>query len=193
MAHDPLATIADLEARGVTVDASETTIVNTYLAVASTLVRDAAGCPISEAVSTISLEGVAYERLRLPGQPVTAVSDVFMEGVEVTDYRLTNGALWRSCGWQSGDTPSVVDLTMTHGLAEVPADIVDMVCRMAAQALIAFRGGDVAPRQVDSERIGDYSVSYSDAETGTMSLSDFQRNRLAARFGNGGATVVKFK
>jgi hypothetical protein len=184
----PLATVADLEARGVTVDAAEVAIVGTYLDVASTIVRDAAGCPISEAVSTVTLEGVAATRLHLPGQPVTAVSGVSVDGVAVTDYRLTNGALWRSQGW-SGCEPAVVELTMTHGLPTVPADIVDMVCRMAAQALVAFRGGDPAPRQVTSERIGDYAVTYADTDTGTMSLSDFQRNRLAARFGAGTAMV----
>jgi uncharacterized short protein YbdD (DUF466 family) len=42
---------------------------------------------------------------------------------------------------------------------------------------------------VTSERIGDYAVTYADTDTGTMSLSDFQRNRLAARFGAGTAMV----
>lgn len=189
----PLATVADIAARGVTVDPSEVTVVNTYLAVASTIVRDAAGSPISAAVSSIALEGDSATRLRLPGQPVTAVSDVAVDGVAVTDYRLTNGALWRSCGWSGACAPAVVELTMTHGLDSVPADIVDLVCRLAVQALIAFRNGDLAPRQVDSERIGDYAVTFSDAETGTMSLSDFQRNRLAARFGSGGARMVRFR
>jgi hypothetical protein len=193
MALAPLATIADLTARGVTVEPSETTIVNTYLDVASTIVRDAAGCPISEVISTVTLEGVAATRLFLPGQPVTAVSDVEIDMVAVTDYRLTNGALWRSQGWTGLCEPSAVTLTMTHGLDPVPADIVDMVCRMAAQALLAFRGGDPAPRQVTSERIGDYAVTYADTESGVMSLTTYQANKLAARFGNGGASVVKMR
>jgi hypothetical protein len=85
-----------------------------------------------------------------------------------------------------------VTLTMTHGLDPVPADIVDLVCRMAAQALLAFRGGDPAPRQVSSERIGDYSVTYADTESGVMSLTTYQANKLAARFGNG-AGMVKLR
>lgn len=193
MALAPLATIADLTARGVTVDPSETTVVNTYLDVASTIVRDAAGSPVSEVISTVTLEGVAATRLFLPGQPVTAVSDVEIDMVAVTDYRLTNGALWRSQGWTGLCEPSAVTLTMTHGLDPVPADIVDMVCRMAAQALLAFRGGDPAPRQVTSERIGDYAVTYADTESGVMSLTNHQANKLAARFGNGGASVVKMR
>jgi hypothetical protein len=192
MALAPLATVADLTARGVTVDSSETTVVNTYLEVASSIVRDAAGCPISEVISTVTLEGGAATRLFLPGQPVTAVSDVEIDGVAVTDYRLTNGALWRSQGWTGLCEPSAVTLTMTHGLDPVPADIVDLVCRMAAQALLAFRGGDPAPRQVSSERIGDYSVTYADTESGVMSLTTYQANKLAARFGNG-AGMVKLR
>lgn len=190
---DPLATVADMEARGVVVDPSEVTIVNTYLDVASSVVRDAAGCPISEELSTILLEGQRGARLFLPGQPVTSVTDVSVDGVALaaTDYRLTNGALWRDRGWTGCEAPTIVELTMTHGLDPVPSDIVDMVCRMAAQALVAYRGGDVAPRPVESERIGDYAVTYTDAETGTFVLTDFQRNRLAARFGNGGATMVR--
>jgi hypothetical protein len=192
MALAPLATVADLEARGVTVGPSETAIVGTYLDVASTIVRDAAGCPIGAAVSTVTLEGVAATRIFLPGQPVTAVSDVEIDGVAVTDYRLTNGALWRSQGWTGLCEPAAVTLTMTHGLTTVPADIVDLVCRLAAQSLLAFRSGDPAPRQLTSERIGDYAVTYADTESGVMSLTPFQRNRLAARFGNGGPSMARF-
>jgi hypothetical protein len=193
MALAPLATVADLEARGVTVLPSETTIVGTYLDVASTIVRDAAGCPISEVISTVTLEGVAATRIFLPGQPVTAVSDVEIDGVAVTDYRLTNGALWRSQGWTGLCEPSAVTLTMTHGLDQVPADIVDMVCRMAAQSLLSLRSGDPAPRQLTSERIGDYAVTYADTESGVMSLTNYQAAKLAARFGNGGTTMVRIR
>jgi len=189
MALAPLATVADIEVRGVAVAPAEVAVTEVYLAAASSLVRDAAGCPISEEISTLSLEGHAGTRLVLPGQPVTAVSDVALDGVAVTDYRLTNGALWRSQGWAAHVAPATVELTMTHGLPDVPADIVEMVCRMATQALLAFREGDPAQRRVDSERIGDYSVEYSDAETGVMALTDVQTRKLAARFGNTAAMV----
>lgn len=186
MALAPLATIADLTARGVTVDSSELAAVNVYLDVASTLVREAAGSPISETVSTVTLEGRGT-RLHLPGAPVAAVSDVLVDGVAVSDYRLLSGALTRSCGFDDG---TEVTVTYTHGLSTVPADIVDLVCRLAGQELAALRSGETASRAVESERIGDYSVKYADTETGTMVLSSFQRNRLAARFG-GGARAVR--
>ncbi|MFJ7948604.1 hypothetical protein ACIQ6K_33940 [Streptomyces sp. NPDC096354] len=181
-----LATIADLEARGVTIAASEESVTNTYLAVASAAIRDAAGSNISQITATVILDGTCEQRLRLPGAPVTAIHAVILDEVPVLDYKLSNGALWRSSGWV-GDGASV---TYTYGLASVPADIVDLTCRLAATALLAFRNGDPAARQVESERIGDYSVSYADTETGTMTLTDYQRFRLAARFG-ASLTVVR--
>jgi hypothetical protein len=181
-----LATTADLEARGVTVDASEETVVETYLAVASAAIRDAAGSNISQSTVTVLLDGTCEQRLRLPGAPVSAVHAVTLDEVPLLDFRLSNGALWRSAGWR-GDEVSV---TYTYGIPAVPADIVDLACRMAAQSLAAFRGGDPAARPVTSERIGDYAVTYADTESGTMTLTDSQRNRLAARFGAGPGVVV---
>ncbi|MBI0294500.1 hypothetical protein JBE04_08390 [Streptomyces sp. PRKS01-29] len=195
MALLPLATVADLTARGLTVESTETAIVGVYLDVASAAVRDAAGSPISQTTSTITLEGEPDPRLRLPGLPVTAVSTVEVDGEPVTDWRLRSGALWRACGWSSGCEPSEVDVTYTHGLPVVPADIVDLVCRIAAAALVAYRseagGTGLAAQDVRAERIGDYSVTYGDDGRITeMELPDYLRRRLAARFG-GGAAVVR--
>lgn len=189
MALAPLATVADLEVRGVTVDPSETAVVNVYLDVASTLVRDAAGSPVSQVTSTVTLEGEPGPRLRLPGPPVQSVSSVSIDGVAVSDWRLASGALVRAAGWRPGCEPSDVSVTYVHGLATVPADIVDMVCRLAGQELVSYRSGEEVSRPVTEERIGDYFVKYGDTETGTMSLTQFQRDRLAARFGGGVGTA----
>lgn len=192
-----LASIADLTARGITVEPSETTIVQQYLDVASAIVRDAAGSPISQTAGTVKLEGVTDQWLKLPGQPVSAVAAVSIDGTAVTDYKLRTGSLWRDAGWRPLSTPSEVSITYTHGLATVPADIVDLVCRLAVQALVAFRSGGAeaaaSARSVTSERIGDYAVTYdTSTDMGTMALSDWQRARLAARFG-GGAAVVRLR
>lgn len=190
MALPSLATVADLEARGVTVSTEEETIVTTFLAVASSTIRDAAGAPISETTSTITLEGSPGAWLHLPGKPVTAVSDVLIDGSAVPDYSLRSGSLWRLCGWQTGYGPSQVTVTYTHGLPNVPADIVDLTCRLAAVALSSQRSGSLETRPVVSERIGDYSATYAYDSLFTESeLPDYVRSRLAARFGNG-ATVV---
>ncbi|MEV4936342.1 hypothetical protein [Streptomyces zaomyceticus] len=196
MALDPLATAADLTARGLTVDPGEATIVDTYLDVASTAVREAAGTAISQTTSTVTVEGEPGPWLTLPGQPVTAVATVLLDGVAVTDWQLVSGRLWRACGWTSGCGPSLVDVTQTHGLAVVPADIVDLVCRMTAGALKAQRAeedgsGLAADKVITSERLGDYAVTYaSDGRITEMDLPQYWRERLEARFG-GGAHALK--
>lgn len=190
MALAPLATVADLTALGVTVDPDEEDAVNAYLAAASSLVRTAAGSPISETTSTVVLEGSPATRLRLPGLPVRSASAALIDNQPATGWRLVSGALYRAAGWQPGPEPSEVTVTFTHGLTDVPDDIKDMVCRLAGQALSALRSGDATARAIESERIGDYQATYADVETGTMSLSDVQRSRLAARFG-GGVKVVR--
>lgn len=187
MALAALATVADLESRGVTVDAAEEPIVGVYLDVASAAVRDAAGSPISETTSTVTLEGAPGVWLRLPGAPVTAVDTVTLDGTAVTDWRLTSGRLWRAGGWGAGAGPSQVTVAYTHGLPAVPADVVDLVCRMAATALTSYRNGATSTtRPIVSERIGDYSVTYAYEDLFTEAdLPDYVRARLAARFGGG--------
>jgi hypothetical protein len=185
-----LATVADLAARGLTVDVAETAIVETYLDVASAAVREAAGTPISETTSTVTLEGEPGQWLTLPGLPISAVATVELDGVAVTDWRLRSHRLWRAAGWTGCDGPSEAEVTQTHGLATVPADIVDLVCRMVAAALVAYRAEDggqgLAAKNIRAERIGDYSVTYGgDGLITEMELPDYLRERLAARFGGG--------
>lgn len=198
MALAALATTADLAARGLTVAAGEeTTVATTYLDVASTAVREAAGVPISQTTSTVTLEGPASQWLTLPGVPIISVASVTVDGEAVTDWRLRSQRLWRGCGWSPGCGPSEVVVTQTHGLADVPSDIVDLVCRITGTALADYRadseGAGLAAGDIRSERIGDYSVTYGDTGLITsMELPDYLRERLAARFGDG-ATLVMFR
>lgn len=190
MALEPLATVADLAALGLVVDAAELTVVQNYLRVASAAVRDAAGSPISQTTSVVKLEGEADQRLRLPGLPITAVSTVKLDGVTITDWRLRSDRLWRLRGWTASDGPSEVEVTQTHGLPEVPDDIIDLVGRLVAGALASYRsedgGASLGTQVVTSERIGDYAVTYGgDGLATDMELPAYLRNRLAARFGGG--------
>jgi hypothetical protein len=185
-----LATLADLTARGLTVTAEEETVAETYLDVASTAVREAAGAPISETTSTVALEGEATQWLSLPGPPIVSVATVEIDGEAVTDWLLRSHRLWRQCGWSPGCDPSEVEVVQTHGLATVPSDIVDLVCRIAATALADYRsdaeGAGLGAGDIRSERIGDYAVSYgSHGLITSMELPDYLRERLAARFGGG--------
>lgn len=197
MALDPLATTADLDVR--TISWEDQALAEEYLQVSTDAVRDAAGCAISEVTSTVDLwadDDGPY--LVLPGQPVTAVVTVVFDGQTLTqdvDYVLREGALWRPDGWRSRTTlPQPTTVTITHGLTTVPRDIVDLVCRMTASALIAAAadegGAGLAVGNVTSERLGDYAVTYSaDSGTTEMELSDRLRARLRSRFGNGAAMV----
>lgn len=199
MALSALATTADLAARGLTVEAgTETTVATTYLDVASTAVREAAGVPISQTTSTVLLEGPdASQWLTLPGPPIISVASVELDGEAVTDWRLRSHRLWRACGWSPTCEPSEVEVVQTHGLNPVPSDIVDLVCRITATALADYRadseGAGLAAADIRSERIGDYSVTYGDSGLiTTMELPDYLCERLAARFG-GGATIVRLR
>lgn len=196
MALDPLATVADLEARGLSVDAAETDIVATFLAEASAAVREAAGVPISQTTSTVDLEGPDDSQwLTLPGPPIQSVATVEIDGQAVTDWRLRSHRLWRAGGWSTGYGPSEVTVTQTHGLPEVQDDIVGLVCRIAAAVLVAHRaepdGEGLAAKDVRSERIGDYAVQYGDGGRITeIELPEYLREQLAARFG-GGISLLK--
>jgi len=192
-----LATVADLTARGIAV--SDEPRAELFLAVASSAVQDAAGVPIGSQTSTVTLYPSADSAyLRLPGGPVTAVSSVKLGGQALTqglDYVLWDGALYRPCGWRSCTAlPDPVEATYTHGLPTVPADIVDLVCRMAATAINAASqsedGSGLAIDGVVQESLGDYAVTYrSDTGLTEMELSDSMRNRLRARFGGSAGMV----
>lgn len=190
-----LANISDLANRGLTVEPGEETIVGTFLEEASAAVREAAGVPISETTSTVTLEAPDNSPwLTLPGPPIQSVSAVTIDGWTVTDWKLRSHQLWRPGGWQLGSEPSEVQLTQVHGLPTVPADLVGLVCRIAAAVLVHHRaqpdGEGLAARDIRSERIGDYAVQYGDSGRITeIELPDYLREQLAARFGGGVAVV----
>lgn len=192
MALDPLATKSDLEKRGVDVDSDAA---NPALAAASAAVRDAAnGHPISQVTTTVTLPAVPGCWLRLPSPPVTAVTAVEVGGTDVlADVVLRDGELYRSTGWRDGLYPfDEIVVTYTHGFAEVPADIVDLVCALAAASIKAAADDYAAKTNVATETIDDYRVGYVDAEQAVASvveLPERTKRNLAARFG-GGAYVL---
>jgi hypothetical protein len=192
MALPDLAAAADLTARGVTA----TSVHDVMLAVASSVVRGAAGSPILEASSTVSLWAVdESEWLDLPGKPVTAVTAVVRDGVALAadDYKLVDGRLWSSCNWSACEPLEVV-VTMTHGLAEVPAHIVQLVCDLAIAGADAATAGAVDPRVV-AEKVDDYSVTFAqgaESVATAMELPAMTKSWLRSQFG-GGVTVVTYR
>lgn len=191
MALAPLATTADLTARGIDItDASRATAL---LASASSAVRDAAGVPISKVTSTIELDGGRGQWLALPVSPVRTVSSVKVDDVEVSDYRLRSGALWRACGWLTDCGPSSIEVTVAHGLDDVPADIVDLVCSLVAAGMAAAGEGYDPKRSLAYESIDDYRYGMrqgDDEIVSPMILPDRTREWLRVRFGGGGVAVT---
>lgn len=193
MALANLAVVADLSARGI--DTSNATLADTMLRVASATVRRAAGSPILSTTSTVDL--TVWDRdalVRLPGLPVVSVASVAIDGDAVTDHKLTDLGLWRAAGWGYGSEPVTVTVTYTHGLTEVPADVVDLVCNLAARGMAEAPEGARDPRVV-AERIDDYSVTFAqgaEAVASVMELPRGTRRWLRASFGNG-AGMVRYR
>jgi hypothetical protein len=194
VALSPLATTDDLVARGI--DVTDAALADTMLDVASATLRGAAGSPISETTSTVSLVAWgAWDRLRLPGPPVTSVSAVELDGKDITAAVIVDGdRLWNWGGWGAWLCPARVEVTYTHGLREVPADIADLVCSFAAAGMhAASEGGYAARSGVIAERIDDYSVQYAqgaDAVANVMEVPARTRAMLRARFGASAGTVT---
>lgn len=196
----PLATPADLSARGIDAGFGE---VDVFLDVASAEVRHAAGSNISETTATVTLVGRHSQWLRLPGAPVRSVATVEIDGEAVSDWKLADGRLWRRAGWggQHRGEPAMVAVTYTYGLATVPADIVDLVCSMVAAAkssLDSAAGGEGLAYdngRLQSISIDGFSETYATSAEAmsavtAMTLPSRARQRLSERFGGGADMVV---
>lgn len=194
MALPDLAAAADLTARGVT----PTDVHDVMLAVASSLVRAAAGSPILETTSTVELVALDESQwLILPGQPVTEVSEVIVDGdtLDADEYKLAAGRLWGVVPWGDGCEPVEVVVTLTHGLPEVPAHIVQLVCDLAILGANAATSGAVDPRVV-TEQIDDYKVQFAAGAEGVssaMQIPSLTRRWLRAQFGGGVTTMVVYR
>lgn len=191
MALPDLAVAADLTARGVT----PASVHDVMLAVASSVVRAAAGSPILETTSTVSLTAWGGWLLPLPGLPVQAVATAEIDGEVVTDYKLVDSArLWRQCGWGYEHEPATVEVTMTHGLPAVPPHVVQLVCDLAIAGAAAATAGAHDPRVI-AERIDDYSVTFApsaQAVATAVELPPMTKRWLRTQFG-GGAGVVTYR
>lgn len=192
MALPDLALAADLSARGITPTAVHTTM----LAVASSVVRGAAQSPILATTSTVTLWGLDRDQwLDLPGKPVTAVASVVHDGDTLTaddDYKLVAGRLWGASPWGDGCEPLEVVVTMTHGLAVVPAHIVQLVCDLAIAGAAAATEGAHDPRVI-AERIDDYAVTFAEgaqAVATAVELPTATKQALRKQFGGGAGLVT---
>lgn len=194
MAFADLATPADLTARGIDINPPGVSIPD-LLAAASAEIRTAAGVPITRATWTATIPGTRGQWLQVPGQPVVSVTDVLIDDVEVTDWKLVGGLLWRERGWQTTCTPVNVTATITGGLLVAPKDLVDLTCSLVGTGIAAAEDGYESKAGKAYESIDDYRVGYEQGAgqtAGVMELPEATRRRLRARFG-GGAGMVEAK
>lgn len=187
MALEPLATLADLTELGIAITPAP--LVDSLLTSVSAEIREAAGVMIGpKSTSTIKLTGGRERYLAIPATPVRSVSLVLLDGAAVSDWRLTDGRLWRACGWASDEGPSEVTVTLEHGLDEVPADIVRLACMLVAAGLAASTDGFEGHRGKQYTSIDDYREGYlSGAEevVDPAEIPDRTRAMLRRRFGGG--------
>lgn len=95
----------------------------------------------------------------IPYKPVTAVSQVRLNGVVITGWTLRNNALWRAAGfgtWYSFP-PDEVQVDLTYGYTVVP-DAVKLAVLEIAAALYEH------PLPVMQEAIDDYTVRFDPAQ-----------------------------
>lgn len=188
MALDPLVTTGALLARTPDLTGNLTVA----LAAASAAVRDAARSTISQVASTVVVPAPTGSLLRLPG-PVVSIDSIEVDGTVVTGWQTMPEGAWSLHGW-GAVAYAPVTVTYTHGLAEVPEDIVDLVCSLAAEWLRHQANGGGSVAGLESVKIDDAAESYTSEASGHVSplfIPQIQRDELAARFG-GGATVVEY-
>jgi len=187
MALTPLAGMPDLLAHAPAGFSPDMSKAWAKLDAASDAVRDAAGSPITQAESTVRIVAAGCGSwLDLPGKPVVSVSSVTIEGEPVTGWRLLGSRLYRAGEWAHGG-PVEVQVTMVHGFAEAPADVVALVCDFAIAALLNESG---ARAGVTSQgySIDDYreNLAFDQGPHGTSSVIEIPagtRAMLRQRFG----------
>lgn len=186
-----LAGVEDLDERGIAVpDGVDPDVI---LGAASAAIRDAAGCPISQETSTVTLVVDDYSGFTLPAGPVASVDSITVAGVAVPGWRKVGNDIviapsltrWTDC------LPVEVTVTYTHGYPVIPADIVDLACGMASVAMNDGNYGRDA--RLAYVRLGDYGEGYRQASPtdspSPLALPDRVRQALRERFGTSVALI----
>lgn len=190
------AEVSDVEALLGPLTSVERRQVRLHLDLVSDAMRGVMGQTITVGSSTVELSGTWDRVLRLPERPVTAVTSVTVNGVELlegTGWTLTPRGLRRGTVAQWGEytgTPGAVGGTVpnwggpdttigvdyTHGYTVVPGDL-KAVCLGSMERRLS------TPAGVRSETLEDYQVTYMSeaAMAGPVSFTDDDR-RILGRY-----------
>lgn len=134
------------------------------LALASGAFSEVAGTWFAAQTVTYVRLGTTFTSIRLPYRPVTAVSQIRINGVVVTGYTLIKNVVYRAVGFGSPYTlvPDKVEVDLTHGYTSVPDDVKSAVLETAAAGYLQSNA------TVASERIDDYAVTFTDSGGGVQ-------------------------
>lgn len=172
MALPAFATAADLAA--VTQSEVSPAAADLALASASAMIRSWTRQTITRVVDDVATLRVINEReLILPQRPVESVSRVRVNSLTLLDWVLSGDRLLRTGGWRRlpGTTtypdPGLVEVTYTHGWAEVPDDV-RAVCLDLASMSVTNPG-----------YLREYDVS----------IDDYQRRKVFAAESLGSGTL----
>ena len=148
------------------------------LASASAIIRSWTKQTITRVVDDIvSLRVLDECELILPQRPVVSVSQVRVNSLVLQDWVLSGDRLLRTGGWRSlpGTTtypdPGLVEVTYTHGWAEVPDDVRAVCLDLAAMSL-------TNPGGLREVAIDDYRRVFASETLGSGTLSAAHREIL---------------
>lgn len=115
--------------------------------------------------STITAHGPAF---RLPQRPVTDVTSVTVDGLAV-EWELSGSVL-------SVDSLDVVTVVYSHGFAELPDELAELVCQVASRLGAA---PDAIAQGVQTQGAGPFSVGYGwDAWKAQAGLAQGEKDTL---------------
>lgn len=189
-----LATLPDLELMMErTIEGDESRRALRLLETASERVRTFTGRRFEQSTETKRLR-VRNARVRLPQGPVTAVSAVEDTNGNALTYTWQAGQIVDLCAnplnsWEIEPYRRGlrwVDVTYTHGWESIPADIVGIVCEVAAAAF----SQPIEAAGIQSETLGDYTVTTSTTIPSGVRLTQQQRDALAPYQMVGGTIAV---
>lgn len=155
---EPLATVAQLAAfLGREIDSDDPAALQA-LDIASSSVRAYCGHHVSLATDDVAvLDGTGTAVILLPAIPISEVASVSVNDVELTEERYrwsSKGFIMRQDGLTFPSSPQSVQVTYTHGWAEIPPAIVGVVVSLAGRMLDGSAG-------IKQESLGSYSVTYA--------------------------------
>lgn len=188
---EPLATIEDIRPSGV--DTSNELLVKWLLEAVSDSIREAAGGVIAPRMtSTITLTGTSEQYLAVPLKNVRSIGSVSVDGDPVTDYRFTDGRLWRMAGWGTRYEPAEVVVTLDHGLDKTPPSLLPLIASLVGAGVRANEDKFSGNRGLQYVAIDDYREGYATGDLEVVDpteLPERTRQMLRDRYGDPVAVI----